>query len=606
MTKLESPINVGNNVLPLLQRMNPGGGGGFSVPMNYGGNVSNNLRNMGVPVSGPGPAHSFNSIEAQTRQAAINQNPTPTPTPAPVVTAPNPFDYADNFDAYAEADTIHNSFGGRDLTAGYESGAGAGVSRDYMAPDYFDTGRFPGLTLEEAGILTEIERTGAVSVDDLVDYSIVDINSDGTIDPGSANDAITGLEVYLNQDNLTQEDRLGIESLKNNLIDKVDGQYGIGDTSGDLYDFNTNAEKRAWLENSGVAIDSNKIARAEEAAKNGIYYDEGANGFYKPKTTFAQSFDNFTDGAGNVVSSLLSPIDWAADAVGGGFKAIGSGIGDNAIGRGVSNFGGWLDRTGDYITEDLPNRLINYPDNLVNIGQGVYQVATGDNPGGQITGWDLAKSGAKGLVTDAAYGIRDAVGVGADLVKNVFGVDDVKFSFGVGGGGGTQRGGSSAPGSSPGNSSARPSRVRTAPKYSSSSGRLSGGSGGSGDSGGSIVNVGKESYDLSKQGDREAYSSKYGATNLQDHLDRMADGISSNNSIDNSSPFDDIAPASSKIKAAMLPNQGNNQSLSTGSDWLDSNETPKQNIAEEVEKVISKKEKENDDTPLTDVQLFQS
>ena len=575
------------------------------VPVNYGGNVNpGQLRDMGVPVSGPGPAHNFNSIEAQTRQAHVNgQDPYKAAAPAPVVSTPDPFDYADNpsgYDAAVEHANIMNNFGATDLTAGYDNGTGAGLATPPGPTDFFNIDRYPNLSLEEAAILTDMEAQGGYGVEDFVDSGVIGTNDDGTINAADANRAITALEVYMNDNpDLTVEEQVSIENFRQNLTTQVDGEYQYGNVAGgNFYDFTTNAEKRAWLEENGVVIPENKIVRAEQAAEDGIQYNQGANGFYKPANTFANKFDNFTDRASDFASTILSPIDWVADTIGGGFKAVGSGIGDNPIGRGVSNFGGWLDRTGDYITEDLPDRVINYPDNLVNMGQGVYQMASGDKPGGQPVGWDLVKSGGKGLITDAAYGVRDAVGVGADLVKNVFGVDDVKFSFGVGAGGGTQRGGTSAPSSRPGTTGAK-SRVMNSRSRSSGGSGSYGGGAGNGVGGSGVVNVGNERYDLNTSSGRSAYQTKYGKANLDGHLQRIAEediGGKTKASDGEESPFDGEVEKS-KLKASMNKTQGNNQNNS----WLSGHvpEPTADNYTSISEKVgtpnVSKDEKKNDD-----------
>lgn len=546
--------------------------GPVRVPVHYGGNVNvSQLRDMGVPVTPAGPAQSFNSIEAQTRQAHVNGQKAIEAAQAapPVVATPNPFDYADDpsgYDAAVEHSIVTNNFGGEDLTAGYDGGTGAGLATT-SPTDYFNTDRFPNLTLEEAGILQDFDQnfSDGINLEQMTELGLIKTNEDGTLNAADANRAITALEVYMNDTpGMTQEEKNAIQNFRLNVIEQIDGEYKYGPLNeGNYYDFTTNAEKRAWLEENGVAIPENKIIRAEQAAADGVQYNQGAVGFYKPANTFANKFDNFTDGVSDFASTILSPIDWVADTVGGGFKAIGSGIGDNVVGRGVSNFGGWLDRTGDYITEDLPDRIINYPDNLVNMGQGVYQMASGDKPGGQPVGWDLVKSGGKGLITDVGDGIRDAVGVGADLAKNVFGVDDIKFSFGVGAGGGTQRGVNSAP--------ARPGTARAKSRVMNSRGRSSGGSGsfgggaGSGSGGNGVVRVGNESYNLNTSEGQAAYQQKYGKANLEGHLKRMESNlVGANKAVNEASPFDGETEKS-KVKASMVQNQG---SPNNPNSWL--------------------------------------
>ena len=165
-------------------------------------------------------------------------------------------------------------------------------------------------------------------------------------------------------------------------------------------------------------------------------------GLTPAQQTFNTQFDTFTDRLADGVSWVLSPIDMVADGVGDVFSGVGAAIGDNVVGRGFNNFGNWLDRTGDVITDGIPSRIINAPDNIVDFGSGLYRWATGSpDPLGQPGAVDLMKQSAIGLVKTPFQILGDVASVPLGLMRDVFGIDQLSIGIGgKGGGGGGGRG----------------------------------------------------------------------------------------------------------------------------------------------------------------------
>jgi hypothetical protein len=149
-------------------------------------------------------------------------------------------------------------------------------------------------------------------------------------------------------------------------------------------------------------------------------------------------FDNFTDFLSGGVTTLLSPLDALAGGIGQGIAKVGGMVGDNVVGRGISNFGRVIDGTGDFLFNQVPNTVINYPDNIANIGSGLYRTLTGADMGiGQPTNTGLLMSGVKGLFTDPLKLGLNALSIPLSVATDVFGIDKITIGGGAGGGRGS-------------------------------------------------------------------------------------------------------------------------------------------------------------------------
>lgn len=152
---------------------------------------------------------------------------------------------------------------------------------------------------------------------------------------------------------------------------------------------------------------------------------------------FNDHFDNFTDFLSGGVTTLLSPLDALAGGIGQGIAKIGGMVGDNVVGRGISNFGRVIDGTGNFLFNEVPNTVINYPDNIANIGSGLYRTLTGADMGiGHPTNTGLLMSGLKGLVKDPVKLGLNALSIPLSVATDVFGIDKISFGSSGGGGGG--------------------------------------------------------------------------------------------------------------------------------------------------------------------------
>ena len=155
---------------------------------------------------------------------------------------------------------------------------------------------------------------------------------------------------------------------------------------------------------------------------------------------FNDYFDNFTDFLSNGVTTILSPLDALAGGIGQGFAKVGGIVGDNPIGRGISNFGRVIDGTGNFLFNQVPNTIINYPDNIANIGSGLFRTLTGANMGiGQPTNTGLLISGVKGLFTDPLKLGLNALSIPLSVATDVFGIDKLSMNAGGSGGGGGKK-----------------------------------------------------------------------------------------------------------------------------------------------------------------------
>lgn len=149
-------------------------------------------------------------------------------------------------------------------------------------------------------------------------------------------------------------------------------------------------------------------------------------------------FDSFTDFLSDGVTTILSPLDALAGGIGQGFAKVGGMVGDNVVGRGISNFGRVIDGTGNFLFNEVPNTVINYPDNIANIGSGLYRTLTGADMGiGQPTNTGLLMGGLKGLVTQPLKLGLNALSIPLSVASDVFGVNRLSVgASGRGGGGG--------------------------------------------------------------------------------------------------------------------------------------------------------------------------
>lgn len=187
-------------------------------------------------------------------------------------------------------------------------------------------------------------------------------------------------------------------------------------------------------------------------------------------------FDSFTDFLSDGVTTILSPLDALAGGIGQGFAKVGGMVGDNVVGRGISNFGRVIDGTGNFLFNEVPNTVINYPDNIANIGSGLYRTLTGADMGiGQPTNTGLLMSGLKGLVTQPLKLGLNALSIPISVASDVFGIDRLSMGASSGGGGG---GG--------GKKKKKPTARRNVPIVRNKDGSIKRGSTGSGGSGTSV------------------------------------------------------------------------------------------------------------------------
>ena len=395
----------------------------------------------------------------------------------------------------------------------------------------------PNLFEGQGSIIEDLSESGPITVDSLESSGILTKDEAGNYDLDQANDLILGAENALNNSDLSDGDRAELSNIRSGLMDAVDNvspkpeykdtpaNIGVGALAGGMIGdtpstgYQSASATPAMLAaqqsnydiltgDAGMAIPGGKLQRGELRSGyegSGVMptLRHGDVGFGTPKSTFNNQFDTFTDTIADGAKFLLKPIDWLADGAGMVFGEVGGALGNNPIGRGFQNFGNWLDRTGDVVTQDIPDRIINYPDNLVHGFTGVARGLSGaPAPMGQPGNWQLAKMGGKGLLTDPIRLGGDVLGVGKDLLKDVFGIDNISFSIGAGGSSG------------PGQPEKEPYKRKNNPAdlVANTKGRSSG----SGN-----VSVGGKDYDLgTAQGQRD-YASEFGHDSLNTRIEDL-------------------------------------------------------------------------------------
>jgi hypothetical protein len=272
---------------------------------------------------------------------------------------------------------------------------------------------------------------------------------------------------------------------------------------------------------------------------------------YAVQPTFASRVDAFTDGVRDIGGMILSPINWATDKVGLGFNKVGQMIGNNPVGRGFNNFGNLVDNTGDYLFGDsdrnsLLGTVMNMPDSLANMGQGI---AYGN--------WDLAKAGALGFLGGPASIAGNLASPLVSGLVDVAGIDQLKLNIGGAGGGGGNRGQKKQS-----KSKARKSvpLVGNRGKIGESGGNPTGpestGASTGGGSGGVTIGDDGVSYDLKDAEGRNAYAEAYGEGALRDRLnDLNLKTVSSGQKSDKS--FEASDADKSTLGDSIAANQGN-------------------------------------------------
>ena len=273
---------------------------------------------------------------------------------------------------------------------------------------------------------------------------------------------------------------------------------------------------------------------------------------------FNNYFDSFTDTLGNVATTVLSPLNFVTDTVGGGIRKFGNALGNNFIGTGISNLGGFIDGTGDFVFNTVPNTVINYPDNAVNMLTGAGRALMGTDMGiGHPSNSDLFMGGLKGLFTDPLVLAGDALSFPLSLAVDVLGVDELSFgSKGGGGGGGGKK--------KPKKKARKNVPIVKGTGKMKSNGSSTGGTGSSAVSaampgGGSVVSVGDDSYDLSTADGQQSYVDDTGSYEaLMEALNRTGESYLLGSGVEGKDkPFKAGAADKSGIKDNAMANQGN-------------------------------------------------
>ena len=387
----------------------------------------------------------------------------------------------------------------------------------------------PNLFDGQGSVFEELIESGPITIDSLESSGVLTKDESGNYDFDQANDLILGAENALNNSDLSDGDRAELKNIRSGLMNAVDsvgpkpayddGLGGLGGVMGGLtapsdgYRSETATQDMLDAQQSnpeilygsaGMAIPGGKLQRGELRSGyegSGLMpgLRQGDVGFGAPQSTFNTRFDGFTDTLADGAKFLLKPVDMLADGLGYVSNEIGGAIGDNPIGRGFSDFGSWLDKTGDFVSEGIPDRVINYPDNFVNAMTGVGRGLSGTAaPMGQPGNWQLAKSGGIGMLTDPIKLGTEAAMLGKDLLMDVLGIDDLSLKLGGAGGGKAQKG-----------------TQKEKPKYTrknnpndllANTGGRSSGSG----SKGSNLSIGGEDYDLSTADGQRAYANEFG------------------------------------------------------------------------------------------------
>lgn len=291
---------------------------------------------------------------------------------------------------------------------------------------------------------------------------------------------------------------------------------------------------------------------ANEMGKPNLFDRSGQ--LIEPRKGFNDHFDSFTDTLGNVATTILSPLNFVTDKVGGGVRAVGSALGDNFIGRGVQNLGGFIDGTGDFVFNQVPDTVINYPDNAVNMLTGAGRELFGVDMGiGQPSNTSLMMGGLKGLFTDPLVLAGDALSFPLSMGVDVLGIDELSFGSKSGGGGG---GGKS--------SKKKKSSRKNVPLVKGTGKMKSDGTGGTPSggpqtAGGSTVSVGEGNYDLGTKEGQQQYVDDTGSYEaLMEALNRVGEDYLLGDGIEGKdAPFKASSADTSSIKNAAMANQGN-------------------------------------------------
>lgn len=305
------------------------------------------------------------------------------------------------------------------------------------------------------------------------------------------------------------------------------------------------------MNQGGMSLSSGDMQRAEmRSSLAADKYGTDSKGFpnqmipgqqYTPQPTMASRVDDFTDGVRDFGGMLLKPVNWLTDTVGSGFQKAGQAIGNNAIGRGVHNFGGLIDGTGDYLFGDsdrnsLLGTVMGVPDSLANIGQGIYH---GD--------WDMVKSSSMGLLGAPLSILGNVASPFVSGLVDVAGIDRLTIGGGGKGGGG-------------GGSKKKPKSRKNVPIIGNTGTNSDGGKSGSagglvpGGSGGVATEDGVD-YDLTDQQARNDFADKYGEGRLGQ---RLADlGIVTTGSVGSGKTFESTDADVSQVAKSIGSNQGN-------------------------------------------------
>lgn len=484
---------------------------------------------------------------------------------------PSIYDSVDFGDTYSPTFNYNQGLSGLDLDFGNILETASQLDDFTSTYDPFEDS---DLSLEEAAIISDIQKLDAIELAALEDLGLIEYNEDGSINSFDTNTAIVGIENALiqNRDDMDVDTYQTLLSTRNELIGAVDA--GIDKISIDKTDHGpqmpldakrvnaiSGGEKfispydSKWgmqltgkgkdkpfysggrfanegqrpTKNMGMALNPMAVERAgiRQQFADSLSGDDRSRaynafsqfGLTPGQQTFNTRFDTFTDRVADGASMLLSPIDFVADGVGDVFSAIGQGIGDNVIGRGFNNFGNWLDQTGDKIVNDIPGRILNAPDNLVDFGTGAYRFLTGaETPLGQPGAVDLMKNSALGLIKTPFQLVGDIASIPASLMRDVFGIDEISIGIGGKAGGGGGRGRPKAKKKERKNVPIVGNKKGSGSGVSNSN-RGSSGVGGDPDKS-TLINEDGTEYDLGNLDDRNAFAEKYGEGAL---AGRMAD-----------------------------------------------------------------------------------
>jgi len=392
---------------------------------------------------------------------------------------------------------INDNYGGLDTNLGFH-----GLDTDFLFDSvayYTDDINYSDFNNadEIQSVIDDVLELDSGEVDVLEGLGLIDIDRDGNVANFSSTDAIDYLatETTDNAENYSDAELAEMISLQNELIAAEYTGTEALKVETDGRDWAGNNDASDWIggqKDSKVVMAGNDLAntisgsrdpnislteqraldytknytpaqleagaRNTEAllAQNGgrldingmpVGYERyAAQGMvFTPKRgeTLLGYFDRGTDLLQQGTGLVLKPLNMVTDGLAGGINWLGEKAGDNFLGSGIRNFGGLINKTGDYLFGDgltsdgqpgartLNSLIWNVPDDIAN------------TIGGGITGnWDVALDGARGLLGAPVELLGNALSVPMSLAVDTFGADKVSFNATGSGGGGGGGGGS--------------------------------------------------------------------------------------------------------------------------------------------------------------------